>query len=48
MDEVTLVKESYQLVRKDFGLADEVEFESDEISFDRLEDFMTLQVNYFT
>ena len=41
MDEVTLVRHSYQLVRKDFGLEDEMEFEKEKISFDRLEEHLT-------
>lgn len=45
MDEVTLVNESYQLVRKDFGLEVEMEFEDMENGFDRLENFLTKQVN---
>lgn len=46
MDEVTLVRQSYQLVRKDFGLEVEMEFEDGDNGFDRLEDFLTNQVNY--
>lgn len=46
MDEVTLVRESYQLVRKDFGLEVEMEFEEGENDFDRLEEWLTVQVNY--
>lgn len=46
MDEVTLLRQSYQLVRKDFGLEDEIEFEDGEKGFDRLENFLTKQVNY--
>ncbi|WP_462251561.1 hypothetical protein [Ekhidna sp.] len=46
MDEVTLVLQSYQLVRKDFGLEDEMGFEKENISFDRLEEYLTKQVNY--
>ncbi|WP_370089451.1 hypothetical protein [Ekhidna sp.] len=46
MNEVTLAKESYHLVRKDFGLEDELEFGQEENDFDRLEDFLTKQVNY--
>ena len=46
MDEVTLAKESYNLVRKDFGLEDVLEFGQEENDFDRLEDFLTKQVNY--
>ncbi|WP_436515488.1 hypothetical protein [Ekhidna sp. To15] len=46
MDEVTLAKQSYQLVRKDFGLEVEMEFEKGENDFDRLEEWLTKQVNY--
>ncbi|WP_420316240.1 hypothetical protein [Ekhidna sp.] len=46
MDEVTLLKESYQLIRKDLGLEEELEFEGIENQFDRLEDYLTKQVNY--
>ena len=45
MDEVTLVKESYHLVRKDFGLEVDTEFENEKNGFDRLEDFLTKQVD---
>lgn len=46
MDEVTLVRQSYQLVRKDFGLEEEMEFENEEYPFDRLLEYLTRQVNY--
>lgn len=46
MDEVTLVRESYHLVRKDFGLEVDMEFENEKNGFGRLEDFLTKQVNY--
>ena len=46
MDEVTLVKQSYQLIRKDLGLVDAFEFESDQDPFVRLEEFLAKQVNY--
>ena len=46
MDEVTLAKHSYQLVRKDFGLEEQMEFKETENGFDRLEEFLTKQVNY--
>lgn len=46
MDEVTLVRQSYQLVRKDFGLEEDFDFEEGQNGFDRLEDFLTKQVNY--
>ncbi|MEO9483749.1 MAG: hypothetical protein ABJG47_09905 [Ekhidna sp.] len=46
MDEVTLVKQSYQLIRKDFGLEVEMEFGDEKNEFDRLEQFLIKQVNY--
>ena len=46
MNEVTLAEQSYQLVRKDFGLEEEMTFEPDENAFDRLEKYLTKQVNY--
>ncbi|MEQ9467545.1 MAG: hypothetical protein RLN88_09040 [Ekhidna sp.] len=46
MDEVTLVRQSYQLVRKDFGLEENFDFEEGQIGFDRLEEFLAKQVNY--
>jgi len=47
MDEVTLAQRSYQLVRKDFRLEEELSFEGIDNAFDRLEDYLTKQVNYF-
>lgn len=46
MDEVTLAKESYQLVRKDFGLEETTEIAGADIAFDWLEEYLTKQVNY--
>ncbi|MEM7298115.1 MAG: hypothetical protein AAF391_07595 [Bacteroidota bacterium] len=46
MDEVTLAEKSYQLVRKDLGLEEELVFEGIENAFDRLEEYLTRQVNY--
>ena len=46
MDEVTLLRHSYQLIRKDFGLEESWDFEVGENQFDRLEDFLSKQVNY--
>lgn len=46
MDEVTLLKHSYQLIRKDLGLEEQLEFKDGEKESDRLEDFLTEQVNY--
>ena len=45
MDEVTLVRRSYQLIRKDLGLEEQLEFEEGKNEFDRLEDFLTKQIN---
>ncbi len=46
MDEVTLVRSSYQLIRKDLGLEEHLDFKEGENEADRLEDFLTKQVNY--
>jgi len=46
MDEVTLVRQSYQLIRKDLGLEEQMEFGEKENEFSRLEDYLTQQVNY--
>ncbi len=46
MDEVTLVKESYQLIRKDFGLAEATEVEEAQIDFDWLEGYLTKQISH--
>ena len=46
MDEVTLAKQSYQLIRKDLGLEEQMEFQEGGNEFDRLEDFLTQQVDY--
>lgn len=46
MDEVTLVRRSYQLIRKDLGLEEQLEFEEGNNEFDRLENFLTTQVDY--
>lgn len=46
MDEVTLVRQSYQLICKDLGLEDQMEFEDGNSGFDRLEEFLSKQVNY--
>jgi len=45
MDEFTLVKQSYQLIRKDLGLEDQWESEEGEKPFDRLEEYLTSCVN---
>ncbi len=46
MDEVTIVKESYQLIQKDLGLKDQFEFKDDERDVNRLLDYLTNQINY--
>ncbi|WP_425390607.1 hypothetical protein [Ekhidna sp.] len=46
MDEVTLLRQSYQLIHKDLGLEDQLEFEDTKNDFDRLVDFLTKQVNH--
>lgn len=46
MDQVTLAEKSYQLVQKDLGLEDELVFEGIENAFDRLEEYLTKQVNH--
>ncbi|WP_089356943.1 hypothetical protein [Ekhidna lutea] len=46
MDEVTLARQSYQLIHKDLGLEDQLEFGEGENEFDRLEEFLTKQVNH--
>ncbi len=46
MDEITLVKESYQLIRKDLGLEDQFEFKNGESDFDRLLEYLTQRINY--
>ena len=45
MDQVTLAERSYQLVRKDLGLEDELVFEGNDSAFDRLHDFLVRQIN---
>ena len=46
MDEVTLAKESYQLILRDFGLKEDSETKEAKIAFDWLEDFLTKRINY--
>ncbi|NQZ75998.1 MAG: hypothetical protein HRT61_07785 [Ekhidna sp.] len=46
MDEVTLVRTSYQLIRKDFGLEEDILFEQEQIDFDRLLVLLTNRVSY--
>lgn len=46
MDEVTLVRNSFQLIRKDFGLEEDLDFKKGENESDRLEDFLTKHVDY--
>lgn len=44
--EVSIVKQSYDLIRKDFGLEEEWGFKDSENDFDRLEVFLTTQIRY--
>ena len=46
MDEVTLANKSYQLVCKDLGLEEEMNFEGFDNAFDRLEEHLATQVAY--
>ncbi len=46
MDEVTLVKQSYQLIRKDLGLEEELEIGEEESSFGWLMSYLEKQINY--
>lgn len=46
MDEVTLADKSFQLIKKDFGLEEDLIFEGQENAFDRLEFFLTSQINH--
>lgn len=46
IDEVTLAKESYQLIKKDFGLEEVNEVVEVEIAFDWLEEYLTKEVNF--
>ena len=46
MDEVTLVSKSYQLIRKDLGLEEELEIGGDNNSFDWLTAYLEKQINY--
>ncbi|MEP1095491.1 MAG: hypothetical protein ABJG78_10295 [Cyclobacteriaceae bacterium] len=46
MNEVTLAKESYQLILKDFGLEEDSEIEEAKIAFDWLEKYLTMKVSY--
>lgn len=45
-EESSLIKQSYQLIRKDLGLEEEWVYEETENSFDRLEKFLTKQISY--
>ncbi|MEM9897429.1 MAG: hypothetical protein AAF789_13770 [Bacteroidota bacterium] len=47
MDEVTLVHESYQLIKKDFGLEGQFEFKNEDSDADRLLNYLTECVNEF-
>ena len=44
--EVSIVKQSYDLIRKDLGLEEEWGFKDSENDFDRLEVFLTTQIRY--
>jgi len=44
--EVSIVKQSYDLIRKDLGLEEEWSFKDSENDFDRLEVFLTAQIRY--
>lgn len=46
IDEVTLATSSYQLIRKDLGLEEEMVFTTEENAFDRLEKFLEKAINY--
>lgn len=46
IDEVTLVRQSYQLVRKDLGLEEELEIGEENNSFDWLESYLEKQIDY--
>ncbi len=46
MNEGTLVRKSYHLILKDFGLEEDSEIMDDKIAFDWLENFLTEQVGY--
>ena len=45
MDEVTIVKESYELIRKDLGLEDQIEFKDEESDAHRLFQYLVGKVN---
>ena len=45
-EEVSIVKQSYDLIRKDLGLEEEWSFKDSENDFDRLEMFLTTQIRY--
>jgi len=46
MNEVTLAKESYHLILKDFGLEEDSEIEEAKIAFDWLENYLTVKVSH--
>jgi len=46
MDTTTLLRQSYQLIQKDFGLEDALQIEEETDAFNQLEDFLTQQVNH--
>ncbi|MEO1254111.1 MAG: hypothetical protein AAFY41_04365 [Bacteroidota bacterium] len=45
MNEVTLVQESYQLIKKDFGLEDQFNFKNEDSNAGRLLDYLTKYIN---
>jgi len=47
MDEVSLIRSSYLLIRKDFGLEENMGFEKAEISIDWLRKVLEARLNHF-
>ncbi len=45
MNEIKLATDSYELIRRDFGLTSEIEFEDEKNAFKRLEEYLTEQIN---
>jgi len=46
MDEVSLIKASYSLIKRDFGLQDDVSFENASSYIDRIKELLAIQINY--
>ena len=46
MEQMSIVQQSYQLIKKDLGLEDQFEFENQETDGDRLIKHLTEQINY--